>query len=72
MTEYTGPQYRANVDPYRDHLRTQTDLNVDPYRDHLRTQTDLLKSIRNGVSLIAVMLLVFAVALILAIIGASA
>ena len=57
MTEYTGPQYRANV---------------DPYRDHLRTQTDLLKSIRNGVSLIAVMLLVFAVALILAIIGASA
>lgn len=38
----------------------------------LRQQTELLKSIRNGVSLIAVMLLVFAVVLILAIVGASA
>lgn len=37
-----------------------------------KRQTELLKSIRNGVSLIAVMLLVFSAILILAIIGASA
>ena len=51
-------------------------MNVEPVQypadQAAREQLVLLKSIRNGVSLIAVMLLVFSAILILAIIGASA